>query len=262
MYCNWPPGGGLFLEVRMTKPKPSVSLRCRVTSKHSGREGWCEGWAGWGPLVASTRGSLGEPLTRAEATWWGWGCWLPSSSSPPSDNTQKQGRRYPWSSEILSSLGCTMKHYYPTWGWCHLYMHHITDCWVPLITNGMQERNCHFNNSTRLAVKSYLLWTMVIFFFAYIQNNYLPSISKICHSQDPSKNNEEHKHLIKARHTDVFITDLIWETFQGIGLRVFWWALCQVVIHEISWSTTDFPQRYFLFSRVFVLSAGIRESLF
>lgn len=77
-----PPGGGLVFEVRITKPKPSLSLRCRVTSKHSGREGW----RGWTASGTSTRGTLGEVLTRADATCWG--CWLLSSGPSPSDKWQ------------------------------------------------------------------------------------------------------------------------------------------------------------------------------
>lgn len=69
-----PPGGGLFFEVRITNPKPSLSFRCRVTSKHSGRDGW-EGETEFG---TSMRGILGELLTRADATCCG--CWLLSSS--------------------------------------------------------------------------------------------------------------------------------------------------------------------------------------
>lgn len=77
-----PPGGGLVFDVRITKPKPSLSLRCRVTSKHSGREGW-RGWTAFG---TSTRGTLGEVLTRADATCCG--CWLLSSCPSPSDKWQ------------------------------------------------------------------------------------------------------------------------------------------------------------------------------
>lgn len=74
-----PPGGGLVFDVRITKPKPSLSLRCRVTSKHSGREGRTA-------FGTSTRGTLGEVLTRADATCCG--CWLLSSCPSPSDKWQ------------------------------------------------------------------------------------------------------------------------------------------------------------------------------
>lgn len=48
-----PPYGGLLLEVRMTKPKPSLSLRCSVMSKDS----WSRA------LGIGRRGSLGEPFS-------------------------------------------------------------------------------------------------------------------------------------------------------------------------------------------------------
>lgn len=79
----WPPGGGLFFDVRITKPKPSLSLRCRVTSKHSGREDW----TGWTAFGNSPRGILGELLTRADATCRG--CGPPSSSPSPSAKWQR-----------------------------------------------------------------------------------------------------------------------------------------------------------------------------
>lgn len=47
------PYGGLLLEVRMTKPKPSLSLRCSVISKDS----WSRA------LGMGSRGSLGEPFS-------------------------------------------------------------------------------------------------------------------------------------------------------------------------------------------------------
>lgn len=56
-----PPGGGLVFDVRMTKPKPSLSLRCSVTSKLSGREGWTVGGASTPAAI------LGEVFTRAAA---------------------------------------------------------------------------------------------------------------------------------------------------------------------------------------------------
>lgn len=57
---NPPPYGGLLLEVRMTKPKPSVSLRWSVMSKDS--------WSS--ALGIGRRGSLGEPLTSTGVISW------------------------------------------------------------------------------------------------------------------------------------------------------------------------------------------------
>lgn len=95
LVCLSPPGGGLFFEVRMTKPKPSLSLRCRVTSKHSGRAGG----ACWAAPATSPPALLGELLTRADATWWG--CWPLSSSPPPSDQWQW---REAWADSYINGI--------------------------------------------------------------------------------------------------------------------------------------------------------------
>lgn len=52
-----PPGGGLLFEVRMTNPKPSLSLRWSVISNDS----WSLTLGTW------IRGSRGEPFTSVIA---------------------------------------------------------------------------------------------------------------------------------------------------------------------------------------------------